>query len=153
MKKAIIVFDTKYGNTKIVGEKIVEGMTEVGEFDATLSKASEVDIKTIPDYDIILVGSPNHMGGPVGSITKFINGLKKLEINEKYLAVFDTYMGKDFEKAVNKMKARIKKKVPGALPEIPGLSIKVQGMKGPIEDDEFPKCRKFGQDIANQMMK
>jgi flavorubredoxin len=148
MTKAIVVYESKYGNTKLVGEKIVEGMKESGEVEVTYTKASEVDINKIPEYDIILLGSPNHMGGPVGSVMKFINGLKKVEIKEKSFAVFDTYMGKDFEKATNKMRARIKKKVPGALPEIPGVSIKVAGMKGPIEDDEFQKCKKFGQDIA-----
>jgi flavodoxin len=148
MAKALVVYESKYGNTKLVGEKIVEGMKEVGEVDATLRKASEVDINNITNYDIILVGSPNHMGGPVGNITKFINGLRKVEIKEKQFALFDTYMGKDFEKAVNKMRARIKKKVPGAKAEIPGVSIKVQGMKGPVEDMEFEKCVKFGTDIA-----
>lgn len=148
MAKAIVVYESKYGNTKIVGEKIVEGMKEVGEVDVTFSKASDVDIKKIPEYDIILVGSPNHMGDPVGGVSKFINGLKKLEFKDKQFAVFDTYMGKDFEKAVNKMKKRIKKKVSGSNPDIPGLSIKVKGMKGPIVDEEFPKCTNFGHEIA-----
>jgi flavodoxin len=148
MAKALVVYESKYGNTKLVGEKIVEGMTEAGEVMVKYTKASEVDINKIPEYDIILLGSPNHMGGPVGSVVKFINGLKKVEIKGKYFGVFDTYMGKDFEKAVNKMKAKIKKKVPGAKPEIPGLSIKVQGMKGPVEAEEFQKCIEFGHDIA-----
>ncbi|UCF12686.1 MAG: FprA family A-type flavoprotein [Thermoplasmatales archaeon] len=151
--KAIVVYDSKYGNTKIVAEKIVEGISEAGEVDATLNRISEVDIKKIPDYDIILVGSPNHMGGPTRSVKKFIDGLKKLEMKEKYIAIFDTYMGGDFEKAVKKMKSRIKEKVPGSKPEILELSIKVQGMKGPIEVDELPKCKEFGHNIVNLMSK
>ncbi len=100
MTKAIVVYESKYGNTKLVAEKIVEGMREIGEVDATINNISEVDIKRVPDYDIILVGSPNHVGGPTRSVKKFIDGLKMLEMKEKYIAVFDTYMGKDFEKAV-----------------------------------------------------
>ena len=153
MKKAIVVYDSKYGNTKIVAEKIVEGMREFGEVDAILNRISEVDINKIPDYDIILVGSPNQWGGPTRSVKKFIDGLKKLEMKEKYIAIFDTYMGGDFEKAVMKMKSRIKEKVPGFKPEILGLSIKVQGMKGPIEVGELPKCKEFGYNIANLMNK
>jgi flavodoxin len=151
MTKAIVIYESKYGNTKLVAEKIVEGMREIGEVDATLNNISEVDIKRVPDYDIILVGSPNHMGGPTRSIKKFIDGLKMPEMKGKYIAVFDTYMGKDFEKAVKKMKSRIKKMALGSKPDILGLSIKVQGMKGPIDSDEFPKCKKFGHDIANLM--
>jgi len=150
---AIAVYDSKYGNTKIVAEKIVEGMKEAGEVDTTLKKISKVDIKKIPEYDTILIGSPNHMGRPTRSVKKFINGLKKLEIKEKYIAIFDTYMGGDFEKAVMKMKSMIKEKVPGSKPEILGLSIKVQKMKGPIEDGELSKCTEFGHKIVNLISK
>jgi hypothetical protein len=31
------------------------------------------------------------------------------------------------------------------------LSIKVEGMKGPIADDALPKCKDFGKKIANQL--
>jgi flavodoxin len=152
MVKAIVVYESKYGNTKLVGEKIVEGLKEAGEVDVTFNTASEVDINRITEYDIILLGSPNHMGGPVGSVEKFINKLKKVEVKGKHFALFDTYMGKDFEKAVNKMRKRIIKKVPNAPQDIPGLSIKVKGMKGPLEDEEFSKCTKFGHDIAKLIL-
>ena len=33
----------------------------------------------------------------------------------------------------------------------PGLSVKVQGMKGPIMEGELPKCREFGEKIAAQL--
>jgi len=34
----------------------------------------------------------------------------------------------------------------------PGLSIKVEGMKGPITEGEPPKCKEFGIKIATQLM-
>jgi len=46
-------------------------------------------------------------------------------------AVFDIYMGRDFEKAVKKMEKRIGEKAPGLRRIATGLSIKVQGVKGP----------------------
>jgi hypothetical protein len=33
----------------------------------------------------------------------------------------------------------------------PGLSIRVEGMKGPIAEEEFPKCREFGKQVATQI--
>lgn len=151
--KVIVVYDSKYGNTKIVAEKIVEGMQEAGEVDMTLNRISKVDTKKIPDYDILIVGSPNHMGRPTRNVKKFIDGLKKFEMKEKYIAFFDTYMGGDFEKAVNKMKSMIKEKAIEFKPEIFGLSIKVQKMKGPIEVGELSKCKEFGYKIANLISK
>jgi flavodoxin len=152
MTKAIVIYESKYGNTKLVAEKIAEGMKEIGDVDVILNRTSEVDLKIIPDFDIILVGSPNHMGGPTRNIKKFIDGFKKIDMKEKHIAVFDTYMGGDFETAISKMESRIKEKVPGSKPEILGLSIKVQGMKGPIEADELTKCKEFGHDVAKLIM-
>ena len=69
----------------------------------------------------------------------------------KKFAVFDTYMGRDFEKAVKKMEKRISEKAPGLRRISDGLSIKVQGMKGPIAEGELPKCKEFGRNIAVQI--
>jgi hypothetical protein len=52
---------------------------------------------------------------------------------------------------VKKIEERINKRVPGLKPIAPGLSIKVQGMKGPIAEGELPKCREFEKKIANQL--
>jgi flavodoxin len=97
------------------------------------------------------VGSPNHFGGPTRSINKFIDKLGKLDLKGKLFAVFETYLGKDFEKAVKKMKKRINEKVPGWKLIVPGLAIKVEEMKGPIVDGELPKCKEFGKKIANKL--
>jgi len=151
MVKVFVVYDTKYGNTKLVAEKIVEGMREVEGIETAISDVEKVDLERVADYDAILIGSPNHMGGPARSIRKFIDKLGKADLKAKWVAVFDTYLGRDFEKAVKKMEKRIDEKVPGLKLIIPGLSIKVGGMKGPILDEELPKCKDFGMEIATQL--
>jgi len=72
-------------------------------------------------------------------------------LKAKWVAVFDTYLGGDFEKAVKKMEKRIGEKVPEFKQIAPGLSIKVQGMKGPLVEGELPKCKEFGNKIATQI--
>jgi hypothetical protein len=49
------------------------------------------------------------------------------------------------------MEKRINEKIPGLKLIVPGLSIKVGGMKGPIVDGEPPKCKEFGKKIATQL--
>jgi len=149
--QAIIVYESKYGNTKLVAETIAEGMKEVGGIEAIVSEVKEVDLNTISDYDAILLGSPNHMGGPVGGIKKLIDKLGKILPEGKTFAAFDTYLGKDFEKATKKMERKIGEKVSGAKLVTPGLSIRVDGMKGPVPEEEIPKCKEFGKKIADQM--
>ena len=151
MAKAIVVYESKYGNTKLVAETIVEGMRGVSGIETVLSEVKEVDLGQLTDFDVILVGSPNHMGSATRSIRKFIDKLGKLNLEGKLAAVFDTYLGGDFEKAVKKMEKQIGQKVPGLKLAASGLSIRVEGMKGPITEGELPKCKDFGVKIASQL--
>jgi len=150
--KVFVVYDTKWGNTKLVAEKIVEGMREVEGIETAISDVEEVDLERVADSDAILIGSPNHMGGPVRGIKKLIDKLGKLDLKAKWIAVFDTNLGgNQLEKAVKKMEKRIGEKIPRLKLIAPGLSIEVGGMKGPIVDGELPKCKDFGKKIANQL--
>jgi len=149
--KIFVVYDTKYGNTKLVAEKIVEGIREVEGMEIAISDVKEVDLERVADSDAILIGAPNHMGRPARTIREFMDKLGKLDLKAKWVAVFDTYLGGDFEKAVKEMEKRIGEKVPSLKLITSGLSIKVQGVKGPITDGELPKCKDFGKKIATQL--
>ena len=152
--KVIVVYESKYGNTKLVAERMAEGMREVEGIEAVVSEVKKVDLSKIPDYDAILLGSPNHIGGPTWGIKKFIGKLGKLPLEGKLFAAFDTYLtyiAKSFEQAMKKMEKRISDKVPGAKLAAPGLSIGVDGMKGPISEGELPKCKEFGKKVATQL--
>ncbi len=151
MKRVIVAYESKYGNTKVAAETIVEGMGEAGGIETIIRRAKEVDFDEVSKCDVILIGSPNHIGGPTRSVRKLIDKIGKLDLEEKQVAVFDTYLGKDFEKAVRKMERRINEKAPVLKLIVPGLSIKVQGMKGPIFEEELPRCKDFGRKIASQI--
>ena len=151
MAKVIITYESKYGNTKLVAETITESLREVSGVETVLSELKEVDLNKLIEFDAILVGSPNHIGSATRGIRKFIDKLGKLNLEGKLAAVFDTYIGKDFEKAVKKMEKQIGEKVRGLKLAVLGLSIKVEGMKGPIAEGELPKCKEFGVKIASQL--
>ena len=116
-----------------------------------LVEIGQVDLDVIVDFDSILIGSPVHIGRPTGSIRKLIDKLGKLKLDNKKVAVFDTYMRTDFEKAVKKMEKQIEQKAPQLELLIPGLSIQVEGFKGPITADDLPKCKEFGVNIATKL--
>lgn len=81
--RVLVVFESKYGNTKKVAETIIEGMREVEGIETVLTERKEVDFNTIVDYDVILVGTPNHMGRPTREIRKYIDKLGKLNLEGK----------------------------------------------------------------------
>jgi len=151
MVKVFIVYDTKHGNTKIVAERILEGMKQVKGIEPTTSDVEEVNPEKVADSDAILIGAPNHWGSPSRIIRKFIDNLAKLKMKTKWVAVFDTYLGEDFEKAVKKMEKQIGERLPNLKLITSGLSIRVEEMKGPIAEGELSKCRDFGKKIAEQL--
>lgn len=66
--------------------------------------------------------------------------------------MFDTYIEEDFEKGTKKMEQIVGEKAPAMKMAAPGLSIKVEGMKGAIAEGELSKCEEFGATIASQLM-
>jgi flavorubredoxin len=123
-----------------------------GGFGCARIDVKETDADQVAKYDAILLGSPNHIGGPVRGIKKLIDKLGKAELQATGIAVFDTQLGgTQFEKAVKKMEKRLLEKVPKLKLIAPGLSIRVAGMKGPIADGELPKGTAFGEKVAKQL--
>jgi menaquinone-dependent protoporphyrinogen IX oxidase len=151
--KVLIVYGTKYGNTEKVANLIAEGLASADDNEVTVKNVKDVKVKKQASYDLILIGSPNHFGRHIGSVKKFINKLPKSQLKANAFAVFDTYITADFEKAVKKMEQQIGDLMPD-LPRIsPGLSIKVEGTgpsKGPIVEEELPKCKEFGVKLAQE---
>ena len=145
MSKVIVIYESKYGNTRQVAEEIIAGIEEKKGIEAILSEVKQVDFDDVIAADSILIGSPNHWGGHTGSIKKFINELGEINLNRVPVAVFDTYINRDIGKAVKKMEKQIAEKVLSLELITPGLSVKVDGMKGPVLEEELPKCREFGR--------
>ena len=153
MVKVFVVYDSKHGNTKLVAEKIVEGIKESEGIETAIGYAKNVDPSKLADYDAVLIGAPNHMGKPSRTISKFVNRLAKLDLKMKQTAVFDTYFvsQRNFEKAMKKLEKQISEKLPSWKLITHGLSIKVDTVYGPIADGELPKCVDFGKKIAQQL--
>jgi len=151
MAKAMIIYDSKYGNTRLVAETIAEAMEEGTEVEATVREVKMADLTQVTDSDAILIGSPNHIGKATRRIRKFIDRLGEADLKGKLAAVFDTYVGGDFEKAMKKMEKQIAENAPDLKLVAPGLSIRVAGMKGPVAEEELPRCREFGSKVANEI--
>ena len=153
MVKVFVVYDTKYGNTKLAGETIVEGIREVEGIETSIGYVKEIDIGKVADYDAIVLGAPNHMGRPSQTLKKFVNSLAELDLKAKNLAVFGTYSGRarDPDRAVKKLEKMAEKKLPNLKLISPSLSIRVNGIPGPLVEGELPKCKDFGRRIANHL--
>ena len=156
--RVLIAYATKYGNTEKVAKLIAEGITSTDSNEVIVNNVEDLKLKKDDSYDLILIGSPVHFGKHVGSIKKFINKLPKAQIKAKAYSVFNTYMGGDSEttkegvcsytKMLDKMEKQINETMPNLKKLSPGMPIKVDGMKGPITNDDLPKCKDFGMKLV-----
>lgn len=145
----LVVYDTKFGNTKKVAETIAEGMQEIAQIKTEVINVNEVEISRVHDFDAIIIGSPTWGGNSPKPIRNFINELADLQLKEKYYAVFDTNNNLRFlSNLVKKLEKRIDKKVTDLKRILPGLPVRVIGLQGPIAEGELPKCRNFGKELA-----
>jgi flavorubredoxin len=151
--KVFIIYDSKYGNTKNVAERILEGIKQVEGIEVEISYATEVDPKIITSYDALIIGAPNHMASPSLTMKKFVDKLDELNLNAKNVAVFGTYSGRArvTDRAVKKMEKIVGKTLPNLNLLQPSLSVKVKGVTGPVAGGELPKCLDFGKRIGNKL--
>ncbi len=153
MTKIFIAYDTKYGNTKLAAERILEGIKEVEGLETSIGYVKEIDVGKMAEYDALILGAPNHMGRPSQTMKKFVNKLAELDLKAKYVAVFGTYSGNErpVDRAVRKLEQMIQKSVPNSNLIVPSISIRVRGIPGPIVEGELPKCVEFGRKVAAQL--
>ena len=151
--KAFVFYDSKYGNTKLAAEKVVEGLLNEDAI-VDFGYVNAVNVQCAVDYDVIFLGAPNHMGRPSQTMKKFINKLSLLGLKGKRMAVFGTYAGKErlLDRSVKKMVTMVKEKLPDVMLLEPSLSVHVKGVSGPVMDGELSKCVEFGKLIAHQLI-
>jgi menaquinone-dependent protoporphyrinogen IX oxidase len=151
--KVFVVYDSKHGNTKLAAENILAGIREVEGIETAIGYVKEVNPAELADYDALLIGAPNHMGRPSRAMKKFVDSLAETALKAKHIAVFDTYAGKErpVDRAMKKLEKMVENKLPNLNRISPGLSIRVNGITGPIVEGELPKCIEFGKKIAEQL--
>jgi len=140
--KVCIVYESKYGNGKKLVEHMQTTLSNKGH-DVKTYSVRETKPDSLPNADIYIFSSPTHVGGPPGKMKKF---LKKLEINQegaKY-TLMTTYMDPK-SKTLQKMEELLQPK--GMTKVTDGFSIKVKGMKGPLEEGYEEKLEEFTKKI------
>ena len=152
MKKAIIIYESVYGNTEQIAIAIAEGIRQAGVAECKVTKTGGLHTDEMADYDLILLGCPNHNQEPALNMIKFIDRAHIVPLEDKIGAAFDTYTGGNKGIAVRKLEEVIRKRLTGIKLVLEGLSSKVEGRKGPLTEGEIELAQKFGHDIGQKVM-
>jgi flavodoxin len=85
--KAVVVYDSYFGNTKTVAEEIGKAIGE----DVMVYSVKEFDFDELDNIDLLIVGSPTRAFRPTKLITYLIKVVSKSN-NLQSVACFDTRM-------------------------------------------------------------
>ena len=137
--KALVIYDSTYGNT----EKIARAIGEV--IGGQVSLVGEVIPANLNGFDLLFVGSPTHGGWYTEGMRDLLKASPALE--GVSVAVFDTRTKKSIFGFAAPRIARNLEKNGGKLAAPPEGFI-VLGIQGPLLDGELERAAIWAQDIA-----
>jgi len=152
--KSLVVYDTSYGNTKIIAETITKTLKESGiEVDVFYVK----DVKTLSakDYNLLILGSPTKFGTMSFTVKGFLGKVKSKEWMNKPFAAFDTENPENIERkegsAAEKIAEKLREKQMNQL--LPVLKAIVLGWKGPLQEGEIERAKEYARELAIKLKK
>ena len=89
VKKAVVIFDTRYGNTERVAKALAKGIHK-GAIEATCFNIDDVQIGTLVEYDFLAIGGPTQYQTVSEPMKDFLEKLEQANLRGKYGFAFDT---------------------------------------------------------------
>ena len=119
MKKAFVIYDSKFGNTEKIAKALTAGMQGEG-ITVECAKVEEVNIDKLTEFDLFAVGGPTHMRTASKPMNAFLEKLDKVDVRDKKAFTFDTKAefrlagsaGKAIEKKLQKLHMNVVKPTP-----------------------------------------
>jgi len=138
--KALIVYDSVYGNTEKIARAIAEAITQPDE--VKVLRAGEADPSELASIDLLIVGSPTHGGRPMPAVQEFLNKVTQPSIEGINVAAFDTRIQTKlvgvFGYAAGRIANNLKKKSGTLIASPEGFF--VTGGKGPLKEGELERA-------------
>jgi len=146
LRKAIVIYDSKFGNTEKIAKALSEGIKREG-LDVDCVRVENANLDKLAEYEILAIGAPTQNFGVSGPMKEFLKRLENVNLRNKKAFAFDTRMksrfagsaAKGIEKQLKKLQMTITK---------PYASAIVNGAEGPLEEDAEKKFAQIGSEIA-----
>jgi flavodoxin len=142
--RALVVYDSTYGNTEETAQAIGEAIG------GQVLQVCEVDPAGLKGFDLLIIGSPTHGGRP----TEGIHGLLKasLALEGVNVAAFDTRTVSRWNRLLpfGYAAPRIARSLEGSGGNLlaPPEGFVVLGIQGPLKDGELERAAGWAKGIA-----
>ena len=142
MPKAIIVYETRSGNTGIIAKAVEEGMKEAG-VDVLLKRTESTSVDDLKDVDAVILGAPTYHKDMIASMKTFLFEMEKADLKGKIGAAFGSYgwSGESVQMMTDTMHHIFEMNVLE-----PGLKV----LRRPSESG-LKQCHEFGSKIAKKI--
>jgi len=149
MKKAIILYDSVYGNTKKVAMSLSRGL-EAGGLYVDSSPIQDFDTLELKNYDVIGIGGPTHFHGASKQMKVFLKRIELFKMENKYGFAFETKA--DFRLAGSAAKRIIRnlKKMKLKIIHSPITGI-VLDKEGPLQETTSDMMEQVGLNISDKV--
>lgn len=141
MSQAIIIYDTRSGNTEKMAKAIEEGMREAG-VEVLSKRTSNTKAADLTNADAVVLGAPTYHHDLTGSMKTFLFEMEKADLGGKIGAAFGSYgwSGESIQMMTDTMK------------HIFGMSVIEPGFKMLRRPNEsgLKECNEFGNTIAEK---
>jgi len=151
--KKLVVFDSQYGNTKIIAEKIAAGA------EAEIIHIKDANDVIWADLDLLIIGAPTQGGRPTQRIYELLNNMHEDDLKNTKVAAFDTrfdvtdqgFFLKKLMGIIKYAAEKIDKLLTnkGGRPIIKPEGFFVTGKEGPLRKGEEDRAMAWGQKIIS----
>lgn len=146
--RALIVYDSAYGNTEKIARAIAAALAPSG--DVRVLRAGEASTSELESIDLLIVGSPTQGGRPTPDIQDFLNRVSEPAIKGVNVAAFDTRISTRwvgiFGYAAGKIASSLKTR--GGTLVAPPEGFFVNGTEGPLKEVELERAASWAREIA-----
>lgn len=151
MGKALVVYDSVYGNTEKTARALAKGL-EDGGVDVDCMRVDATKFDELGAYDLLVVGGPVHTWSASKPIKMFLERLKSVEgLSGKKAFAFDTKMSRSRLAGGAGGKIEGKLKSLGLTIVKPHASAVVKGREGPLEEGAEETFKQLGAELAKMM--
>ncbi len=156
--KALIVYDSYFGNTEQVAQAIA---TALGSSkDVGILRVGKVKSEQLKGLKLLIVGSPTRAFNPTTALKNFLRSVPKNSLNGVRVAAFDTRISQDeinsgiisflvklFGYAAKPIAGKLKKK--GGELVVSPEGFFVQDTEGPLKEGELERAAKWAEQIIS----